>query len=239
MTAGLAVTALGGCLVASGTLDPVLTDAITYAESLTSHDKAPTKPDGTAIKTAKVADWQYFDNQPEWSSLRGIPQATRPAPPTTPERPAVAPPENPIHFHFSAPPPMRRYSLKVMTSCPQPHGQGFNAELLTAVSVVAGSAKVTWWDLGDPDTVSYQIAVVPVGTTGSNPVGYPIQGAGTPITYVNVPAPKTCKNVAVTIPGLKSGGAYRFFLLAMNHSPEQNGRAYRPSRGETETITIL
>jgi hypothetical protein len=236
MTAGLAISVVAGYLLTSGALDPVLGDAVTFAEgAVHRNDAAP--PAGTELKTSKVADWQYFDDTPEWSSVRQVPAVQRPADPAAPSRPAVAPPEDPIHFHFSAPTPMRRYGLKPMPSCFQPRGMGLNVERLTAIPI-AGGAKVTWWDLGDPDTASYQIAIIPVGTTG-NPIGYTPVGAGTPITFINVPAPKTCKGVAVTIPGLRTGDAYRFFLLAMNRSPEQNGRKYRPTRGETETVTVL
>ncbi len=97
---------------------------------------------------------------------------------------------------------------------------------------------MSWWDLGDPDTTSYQIAIVPVGATG-NPVGFTDESTETePVRFMDVVAPKNCEQVEVLVTGLKSRDAYRFWLLANNKSQVQN-RNYRPTRGETETITIL
>lgn len=263
MLAGLAAA---GYLVGSGALDPVLRSAVTTAlgedgpgsadaggsggsDRSGSRDRAgggtqgggePGEPGEGAEQLAitRVADWMYFDDRPEWSTLRENPRpAQRPKEPATPLRPAVAPPENPHRVQFSGPAPMPRHSLEPMRDCPQPRGQGHNAQRLTAEPGVE-SATVTWWDLGDPDTVSYQIAIVPVGATG-NPVGYTNWSTETePVRYIEVDAPRTCRQESALITGLKSGDAYRFWLLANNDSPVQNGRRYRPTRGETETVTI-
>jgi hypothetical protein len=235
IAAALAVVAATGYLLTSGALDPVLREAVSVA---VDDDGADGTTDATTGLDAKpIADWQYFDDRPEWSSLRQVPKGpTRPREPAEPARPLVAPPENPHHWQFSGPRPMPHYSLAPPDSCPQPHGLGLNVARLTAIPGKK-SATVTWWDLGDRDTRSYQIAIVPVGATG-NPVGYTDWSIETePVRFMDVAAPKTCKQVSATVPGLRTGDAYRFWLLANNESQVQK-RNYRPTRGETETVTI-
>ena len=223
IAAAVAVLTAAGYLLACGALDPALRGAVTLARG---------GDDDPALETTAVADWMYFDDRPEWSSLREVPKPpTRPDQPVQPVRPAVAPPENPHRWQFTAPGPMPHYALKPPDSCFQPRGPGVAVERLTAIPGT-GSATVTWWDLGDPDTRSYEIAIVPVGAV-INPVG----AVNTSITYLTLPAPNTCKQITVNVPGLRSGETYRFWLLANNASQVQN-RNYRPSRGETESITI-
>jgi hypothetical protein len=234
IAAVLAVVAATGYLLTSGALDPVLRDAVAVA---VGDDGADEAADNSGLDAAPIADWQYFDDRPEWSTLRKIPKGpSRPQEPVEPARPVVAPPENPHHWQFSGPRAMPHYSLKPPDSCPQPRGLGLNVARLTAIPGKK-SATVTWWDLGDPDTRSYQIAIVPVGATG-NPVGYTDWSTETePVRFQDVAAPNTCKQVSVAISGLRSGDAYRFWLLANNESQVQK-RNYRPTRGETETVTI-
>jgi hypothetical protein len=229
----LAAAVATGYLLTSGALDPVLQQ---LASQAVGDSSAPEVTPG--FEAAPIADWQYFDDRPEWSTLRQVPaMPEKPDPPVMPLRPVVAPPENPHRWRFNGPPPMPHYSLKPPDSCFQPRGPGHNVETLSAVPVVKG-ATVTWWDLGDPDTRSYQLAVVPVGATG-NPVGYTDWSQySEPVRFLNVAAPNDCKLVTVRVTGLKSGDAYRFWLLANNQSQVQT-RKYRPSRGETQTITAL
>jgi hypothetical protein len=221
VAAALALTVASGYLLVSGALDPVLNQAVTLA---LGRDKPA--PAAAGLKSAPVADWQYFDDRPEWSSVRGVPQVSGPADPVTPTRPKIAPPENPIHFRFSSAAAMPHYKLQAMSSCFQPRGPGATVAGLTTT---AGKGKVTikWWDLGDPDTLNYQIAAIPID-----------QNSGT-IAWTTVAAPKTCKEVTATVTGLKSGRRYMFQLVATNISRAQKGRTYRPSRGQTETVTVL
>lgn len=229
IAAALAVLAASGYLLVSGALDPVLQDAVTLALG-EQPDDVPT------LNAAPVTDWMYFDDRPEWSSVRGVPKVpSRPDQPVEPARPAAAPPENPHRWQFSGPAPMPHYSLEPMSSCVQPRGPGNSVAALTAVPGTK-SATVTWWDLGDPDTVSYQLTIVPIGATG-NPVGWPGAGQKEKVRFITVPAPNQCKEVTVQVTGLTSGDGYRFWLLALNRSPVQN-RVYRHTRGETETITV-
>jgi len=233
LAGALACVVASGYLLTSGALDPLLRDAVTRA--VDGPGEAEVVP---GFDAAPIADWQYFDDRPEWSSLRQVPALPKkPQDPVMPLRPVVAPPENPHRHQFTGPPPMPRYSLQPPDSCFQPRGPGLNVEALSAVPV-KGGATLTWWDLGDPDTRSYQVAIVPVGATG-NPVGYTDWSTETePVRFLDVAAPNTCKQIEVPITGLKSGDAYRFWLLANNESQVQT-RKYRPTRGETNTITIL
>jgi hypothetical protein len=220
VTAVLGVAALTGYLLVSGALDPVLQEAVTLAGK--RHDA--TAPADAQPQVAPVADWQYFDDRPEWSPLRLVatgPDA--PSPPVPPTRPQVAPAENPHHWQFSGPAPMPRHTLRPMTSCTQPHGPGHDMPLLTATPG-KGSATISWWDLGDPDTQGYRVDALPSSQRGT-------------VTQTNVAAPKTCKSVSVTIGGLKSGVSYQFMLLATNQSRVQT-HTYRISRGQTGTVLI-
>jgi len=237
IAAALAVTVATGYLLVSGALDPVLADAVTLAVG--KDDLAATSGDADVrLNAIPITDWMYFDDRPEWSSLRKVPKLpARPDQPVEPNRPLVAPPENPKHWQFTGPAPMPHYSLKPPDSCFQPRGPGMTVERLTAVAGTK-SATVSWWDLGDPDTRSYQIAIVPIGATG-NPVGFTdVSTVTEPVRFIDVAAPNTCKEVSVLVTGLKTGDAYRFWLLANNESQVQV-RNYRPSRGETETVTIM
>jgi hypothetical protein len=157
---------------------------------------------------------------------------SRPDSPSEPVRPEVAPPENPHRIQFSAPQPMPHYSLAPPDSCFQPRGPNLRVERLTAIPG-AGQATVTWWDLGDPDTRSYELAIVSVGPPRNR-----ISSTGNPVRYQSIAAPNTCKQVSVVIPQLISGASYRFWLLANDESQVQAGRTIRLSRGETETVTI-
>jgi hypothetical protein len=223
----LAVVAIGAGLVASGTLDPVLSAAVTMA---LNHEKSS----GPTLNAAPVADWQYFDDRPEWSSQRGVPQVEGVQQPTAPTRPLIAPPENPIHFIFNGPPPMPHYSLAPKPGCPQPRGPNRYVErFLTTVS--AGTGTATWWDLGDPDTVSYDLVAVPLYINlYDNTRNIP-----RPTTVrANVPAPNACKQMTATVTGLTSGTSYLFTLQAINTSRVQTGRTYVITRAQSQDFLI-
>lgn len=240
MTAALAVVGISGYLLVAGVLDPVLADAITLAQGLhrpgAHHGAAGSAAEaGTDLKVGRVADWQYFDDRPEWSSLRGVPQVSGPAQPGEPTRPAIAPPENPIHFIFSAPPPMPHYSLKPMGACPQPHGPALEEEQFVVTPGTApGTAMATWWDIADPDVQKYRIVASPgyvnVGN-GSRTVVRPKQ------VITTVTPPTACRQVTVTVTGLVSGATYFFTLESLNQSPTRN-LPYEITRGQSKNITI-
>jgi hypothetical protein len=226
-TAALAVSVATGFLLATGALDPVLTDAVTLAlHRDQTADDAP--------RTQRVADWQYFDNRPEWSSVRGVPQVARPDSPAVPTRPAIAPPENPIHFPFAGPPPMPHYSLKPMGACFQARGPGHYVQNFVS-SVGLNSVTITWWDLGDPDIIEYQIHAIPQFTNQGD--------MRTPITQPasvekTIAPPKACTQVTTTISGLTAGEQYQVFLESKNKSQTQANRTYMITRAQTETLSI-
>jgi hypothetical protein len=222
----LTVTALTGGLLASGSLDPVLGDAVT---AVLHKDTPPS----AASKTQQVADWQYFDDRPEWSSVRGVPQVPAPTAPSSPRRPAIAPPEDPIHFQFAGPPPMPHYSLKPLGDCPQQSGPGHYVENFTS-SVGKNSVTLHWFDLGDPDIVEYDIYAIPQFINVGNltrPVVRPASKTKT------VAPPRTCKQMTATISGLTQGEMYQVFLESKNKYNLQQG-TYMVTRGETETLKV-
>ena len=231
-----AITALAvssGLLLMSGALDPVLQDVITGALGR-DHAGSGNTGSGRGLPASRVADWQYFDDRPEWSSLRGVPQVQRPADPVAPARPLVAPPENPHRFVFSGPPPMPHYKLKSMSSCPQPRGPNHYVEHYTATLGV-GSATVSWWDLGDPDTLEYTLVSVPDYVNvfdGSQPI------IRTPIVRTTVAAPGTCRRVSATVTGLISGMNYDIVLQATNTSRTQLVKTYVITRAQTGALLI-
>jgi hypothetical protein len=228
----LALAVVAGYLVTSGALDPLIGDAV-------QHVAGSRRPSGPpAPRTAKVADWQYFDDRPEWSAQRGVPQVPGlqeggPGGPVPPTQPAIAPPENPKHWRFDAPPPVPRHSLAPMRSCPQPHGPSDYVENFQVTSI-KGGATVSWWDLHDPDLVEYEVKAVPEFIVVGNSTR-PVQQL--PIKTLTVAAPGTCKVVQATITGLTTGTTYRVVLQASNRS-RVNNLNYRVNRGTTDRVVI-
>jgi hypothetical protein len=236
LAALLAAGVVGGWFVTSGSLDPVLADAVAFATAPAPGRKADAGPATAAPKLQKVADWQYFDGRPEWSSVRGVPTVEAPADPVMPTRPAIAPPENPHRRQFTGPAPMPTYSLEPRQECLLQHGPGINAHVFTAVAIGGGRATVTWSDLDDPDVKYYQVAAEPeyvIVGNGSTPVG---NRPTTPV-YRRVAPPGDCVSMSVTVTGLKVGFQYRFVLQSINTSRLQT-RNYTIGRGESETVTI-
>ncbi len=227
LVAGLAV----GYLLSSGGLDPVLGDAVTLAEAKL-HPQPKDDP-ASDPKLQRVVDWQYFDGRPEWSSQRGVPQVSGPAMPQAPTRPAIAPPENPIHFRFNGPAPMPTVSLKPLGACPQEHQPGAPVENFST-TVGTRSATASWWDLGDPDAKSYQLAAVPdlvnVGD-GSRTVFKP------PIVTATVTPPHACKQMTATVSGLITGQKYYLVLQSLNNSNVNTGQQYDVVRAEGQDFT--
>lgn len=231
IAATIAIAATAGGLLASGALDPLMSDGIAMLIGDDADEPA-------TLNASRVTDWMYRDDRPEWSTLRKVPAPPAAVPgPDEPRRPAIAPPENPHRFQFNGPASMPHYSLAPPPDCPQPHGPGHDVQRLTATPGT-GSATVSWWDLGDPDTGSYSIAVVPNGVDSRPNRGPDSTSQVDPVREVTVDAPQSCQDMSVSITGLKSGDTYRFWLTANNTSQAQGGRAYRHTRGETETVTI-
>jgi hypothetical protein len=230
LAAVLAFAVVAGYLVASGALDPLIGDAVAKVSAL----GASSSPSAQAPRTTKVADWQYFDDRPEWSSLRGVPQAPGPSDPVEPTRPAVAPPENPHRWNFEGPQPVPRYSLAPMRSCPQPRGPGRYVENFEVTSI-KGGATVNWWDLNDPDLVEYEVDAVPESVVVGNSTRPVVR---LPIKTITIPAPKDCKVVKATVTGLTTGATYRVVLQALNKSRVQSNITYRVNRGTTDRVVI-
>jgi hypothetical protein len=227
-TAALIMGAMTGYLLVSGALDPVLTQAIALAQRKADADSTHSSA------TAPVADWMYFDDRPEWSSVRGVPQVPGPTGPSDPVRPTIAPPENPIHFPFAGPPPMPHYSLKPMTDCPQQHGPGYGVQNFTS-SVGTTSVSITWWDLNDPDIIDYEIYAIPQFTNEGN-MATPVNPPASKTKIVT--PPRACKQVTATITGLTTGQQYQIYLESKNKNEVGNGPPYMVTRGQTETLFI-
>ena len=233
--------ALMGWLLASGAAAPVIADVVarvspepaaaTAQSSIgtTVNGKRVALSDSTTGTTGSSGTWMDGDQRPEWSTQRQVPQGpsgtSAVQPPSNPQAPLIQVPENPkARELFVQGAPMRRYDLKPRGACPQSHGKGLHVGQLAA-EPGAGSATISWWDLGDPNTIEYRITAVPITGPGQ-------------VTTKTVAAPKTCKNVSMAFTGLTSGTSYLFMITAANSSPEQGGRIYRADRGQTPTITI-
>jgi hypothetical protein len=229
----LGVAVVAGYLVASGALDPLIGDAVTKVVALRARPAEAADQSGR-VRAAKVADWQYFDDRPPWSSVRGVPQVPGPQDPVAPTRPAVAPPENPHRWNFYAPAPMPHHSLRPMTSCPQPRGPGHYVENFEVTSI-KGGATVSWWDLNDPDLVSYELDAVPEYVVVGNSTR-PVPQL--PIKRLTIAGPRACTKVGATITGLTTGASYHIVLLAVNTSRVQSNLTYKVNRGTTDRVVI-
>ncbi|GAA3630617.1 hypothetical protein GCM10022223_55500 [Kineosporia mesophila] len=222
--ASIGLAAVAGGLFVTGALDPVVTDVIALA--------TPDQPEG--LKAGKVADWMYYEDVPEWSSVRGVPQVARPTAPAQPGRPAIAPPEHPHRFIFSGPPPMPTYKLEPRDDCMQPHNPVSIAHNYVVKAIGNGSVSVRWWDMGDPDTQRYEVVAVPQYV---NQFDYSKPRADPPKTFTTVKAAKGCKQMSTTVTNLTVGASYTFSLMGINKSP-LNGRVYSITRAASEVIKI-
>ncbi|MDP9825779.1 fibronectin type III domain-containing protein [Kineosporia succinea] len=223
----LGVAAMTGGLFVSGTLDPVVHDVVAYVSSGSS--------DANGLNAEKVADWMYTDDVPDWSQVRGVPEKVqRPSAPTDAVRPTIAPPESPHRFIFSGQPPMPTYSLAPRDDCMQPHNPVSIAHNFVVTATGGGSVSVRWWDMGDPDTQTYEVVAVPRYV---NQYDYSRPRADPPKKFTEVKASKGCKQMSTTVTGLAKGSQYTFSLMGVNKSP-LNGRAYSITRATSETITI-
>jgi len=224
--AALGLVLVAGGLFTTGALDPVIDDAVAMVKAKAAGD------DPEQLNAGKVVDWMYYEDEPEWSSLRGIPQVARPTQPAQPGRPVIAPPEHPHRYVFSGPPPMPTLSLKPRDDCMQPHNQVSIARNFVVTATGGGRATVRWYDMGDPDTQTYQVVAVPEYVNQfdySRPVPQP------PKIFTSVAATKGCKQMQTTVTGLTKGFRYTFALMGINKSP-LNGRTYSVTRATSEDI---
>jgi hypothetical protein len=241
LTRGVAAVAglgaLVGGLLATGAATPVVEDVVSLAPGATPAATAPAGGTVDGQRVAGVADhsdtgWMRDDGRAEWSGDRMVPKgptgSDRAQLPANPSAPRIQVPENPKGRQFFQEPAtrMREYKLQPRSSCFQQRGPEMPVRTFSATPG-KGQVTLSWWDLGDPDTVSYQIDVVSVSDGGSDR------------RAVTVKAPNTCKTMTVTITGLRSGAGYGFWLVATNRAPEQGGKPYRTGRGQSPTVAVL
>lgn len=219
---GLGAVGLAAFLLATGALAPVVS-------ALTPSPAAPAPVEQVEPVAAWTSDtWLDHDPRPEWSGGRTAdgPSASRPSSPSVPSRPSIGVPENPKRFLRGGVPPNNvELRLAPRPSCFQQRSMAAPVRSF-AVTPRRQGVAVSWWDIGDPDTTSYQLTAVPTGLRGGVTVSKPVA------------APGACRTVRTTMSGLVSGQTYRFWLTALNVSPV-NGRQYRPTRGQSNSVVVL
>ena len=223
----LGVSGLAGFLLATGALAPVI-GALTPSPKAPAEQVEPVAAWTSQGTTSDWSDdgWMDDDSRPEWSSARSVPGASRPASPSLPSRPSIGVPENPKRFlRGGGPPPVAAIKLAARKSCFQQRNPGSTVKSFT-VTPTKGGASVSWWDIGDPDTKSYQLTAVPTGG-----------GSSTAVSRA-VAAPGGCTTVNTSMSGLTSGQTYQFWLTALNTSAV-NGKQYRPTVGQSNSIVVL
>jgi hypothetical protein len=230
VAAALGLALAAGGLFTTGALDPVVNDAVALVRAKVHAG------DPAALNASKVTDWMYYDDVPEWSSVRGVPQVARPTQPDTPVTPAIAPPEHPHRVLFAGPPPMPTISLKPRDDCMEPHNPVSIAHNFVVTATGGGQAAVRWWDIGDPDTQQYEVVAVPEYVNHFN---YSTPVPDPPKTFTSVTPAKGCQQLRTTVTGLTVGAQYTFALMAINKSPLSTvGRTYSITRATSERITI-
>jgi hypothetical protein len=240
-----AAVALTGGLLASGAAAPMVMDVVALTTG-PSDSPGASPPVGRTLNGTKVAlsdsttDWMASDPRPEWGQQRLVPQGPtgqdRAQTPVSPEQPQIQVPENPKGRHlFAYGQAMRRYTLRPPPDCPQAHGPGLRVQVILAESTTPGSASVSWWDLGDPLEISYQVDAFPVGGVMMLSDAPRIQAKS---MIIKVKAPNTCRRVRVNFRGLVSGQKYTFILTGSAISPQQGNRVVRDGRGETSAIVV-
>ena len=230
MAASLGLVVVVGGLFTNGALDPVVQDAVALVKA-----KAATDAGTTDLNADNVVDWMYYEDVPEWSSVRGIPQVPRPTGPSQPERPAIAPPEHPHRIIVNGPPPMPTVSLKPRDNCMQPHNPVSIAHNFVVTPIGNGSVSVRWWDMGDPDTQTYEVVAVPQYVNQGN---YSPRRPDPPKRFTAVKPVGGCAQMQTTVTGLQPGARYSISLMAVNTSPINHDRLYTITRASSEVIAI-
>lgn len=230
LTAAAGLLAVAGGLFVTGALDPVVTEVLATAGN--GSDPADR---GEQINAGRIADWMYYEDVPEWSSVRGVPQVSGPTQATAPTRPAIAPPEHPHRVLMTGPPPMPTYEMAPRDDCMQPHNPVSIAHNFVATATGNQQVSVRWWDMGDPDTQRYEVVAVPEYVNFfdySRPRVYP------PKRFSTVIPSGGCAQMRTTVTGLQAGSSYTFVLMAINRSPLNNNRIYSITRARSEPITV-
>ncbi len=207
-------------------------DAVALVKAKAAADKDES---AERLNAGKVVDWMYFEDVPEWSQIRKVPQAPRVTErPEEPARPAIAPPEHPHRVLFSGPPPMPTVSLQPPDACMQPHNPVSIVRNYVVTATGGGAVSVRWYDMGDPDTQWYEVVAVPENVIQfdySRPVPQP------PKKFTKVAAADGCQQMNAQVTGLQRGAKYTFTLMGINKSP-LNGRVYSITRQRSQVITI-
>jgi hypothetical protein len=234
-----------GYLLASGAAAPLVSDVLTAATSATGDDASAATASADTGRTVNgkhvtlsdsTTDWMSNDQRPEWGVQRLVPQGPTGEDaaqgPISPVAPRIQVPENPKgRSLFTRAAPMRRYTLQQPGDCAQPHGPGLINIGVTAVATKAGTASVSWWDLGDPDTKSYQVDAIPLDAT-------PVNNMRPKVVSQTIAAPASCRTVTMSFPGLISGVRYFFGLTAWEALKEQPTPLARVGRGQSQNVTI-
>jgi hypothetical protein len=230
---GLALVA--GGLFVTGALDPVVHDAVGLVKAKAASGEELRTGGGEELKTGKVADWMYYEDVPEWSSVRGVPQIRRPTNPTQPSRPEIAPPEHPHRVLFSGPPPMPTVSLKPPDDCMQPHNPVAIAHNFVVTATGGGTVSARWWDMGDPDTQTYEVVAVPDYVNQGN---YSPRKPDPPKRFTSIKPPGGCQQMRTSVSGLQPGANYTITLMAVNRSAINKNQLYSITRATSEIITV-
>jgi hypothetical protein len=118
-----------------------------------------------------------------------------------------SPVRTPLGALPSLPRATRSYGVIVGSIAPVCEGR-LRQGVINGLDVVAGAgrAQVSWWEIGDPALVSYQLAAV------SQNLKY---GNQPPWNWITVAKAGTCRRVSATVTGLVSGDYYIFVLHAV------------------------
>jgi hypothetical protein len=112
-----------------------------------------------------------------------------------------------------------------MRSCPQYSGP--SAQVVLTATPGVRSARISWWNYGDPDVQYFRVAAIPRVRFGSlNP------------TWRNLTVPKGCLTVSSVITGLTSGQRYEFMLEAVETNHLGRNPALHRGIGHSDLITI-
>lgn len=229
VAASLGLVVIAGGLFAGGALDPVVDDAVALVKARTAPQAPP------ELEADKVVDWMYYEDVPEWSSMRGIPQVKRPSKPVEPGLPEdIAPPEHPHRVIISGPPPMPEVKLQPPDDCMQPHNPVSGVANFVVQATGGGRVTVRWWDMGDPDTQRYEVVAVPEYV---NQFDYTRNVPDPQKRFTVVQPADGCQQMRTAVTGLQAGVKYSITLQAVNRSPLNSNRVYSITRARSEVIT--
>ncbi|GAB3279236.1 hypothetical protein [Kineosporia babensis] len=229
LAASAGFLAVFGGLFTTGALDPLIHDTVALVQAKADSGQPE------QLNAGKVVDWMYYEDVPEWSQVRGVPKAPRVSKPTEPARPRIAPPEHPHRVLFNGPPPMPVVSLQPPDDCMQPHNPVSIAHNFAVTATGGGNVSVRWWDMGDPDTQTYEVVAVPEYV---NQFNYSRNVPQPPKKFTSVKPVGGCAQMNTTVSGLPRGARYTFALMGVNKSPLNSNRTYSITRATSEVIRI-